>query len=641
MPRLLFFPEPLPDEDFRSIVYRYHIMSSNSTFQESKKQIFGTRSDKNPMFPMKLESLYSRLPIGFSFQLNIFVDQHTWAKLVFPFFTKVNQEKMLMLMKFGDELGQTNIFHIPGLFSKQVKYCPECLEVDEKRFGICYTHRIHQLSILDHCPIHYSKLIWACPQCNFPLSKEYAAKLISQPKCSNCKSTMKTSQIDKTNFIIMFKDKLVQILCQLRDSSEQLSADIIQQKMMMKLWELKFIHYRGRVMKSEFLKEIASKFSVEQLEIIGIEKTKLLARHFIARFLTLDDMKRNVLFYTLLIQYLFHSVDEFLNYNYPIAVSIPFGNGPWECNNTLCEGYKQKVINHCSRKSKGSQGSTVSVEFVCPHCGYTYSRLWKPGWDEVRKPLVVSMGHLWQEKVKNLYFAGHTIYQIQKKTGFSKEALTTYIKRLSLKSGAPLGVDIPYDTSLAMREVAAAALVDNRQLFRNVLMESAREKGVTKRSTMLRLYPREYKWLHRYDSDWLDRHFPRHNNYINKIDLTDLDIVLAQKIQQVAAELKQEYSCRIRKHTILNRLSSLEKTRLLKMKERLPRSIIVLESSIEDIESYLIRRLYWKYKILKMKGCKNITYKNIAGYSKQYAQCVGEIRNKIEILLEQLNCENN
>ncbi|CAM3937945.1 TnsD family Tn7-like transposition protein [Cohnella lubricantis] len=640
MSQMIFFPEPLPDEDFRSIVCRYHLMSSNSIFSETKEELFGIRSHKNLMFPMKLEYFCCRLPIGHSLRLNTFIEKHTWVGLIFCFLTKTNQEKIHMLMKFGNEkLYQTTLLHIAGLFSKQIRYCPECLKVDEEQFGICYVHRIHQLSFLDHCPVHYTKLINACPNCNHPLSKDYAEELIYQSKCKKCKSTIGALLIDKKNSLTMFKDKLLQDLCKLRDCSEKLSAEIIQLKLMMKLWELKYIHYRGRIMKLEFLTEMASKYSLEQLEAIGLEKAELVTKYFVSRFLTLDHLRTHILFYTVLIQNLFHSVDEFLSYSHPIANQVPFGIGPWECYNTICKGYNRKVINRCIRKSKGSGGSTISVEFVCPLCGYTYSRLWQPEGDESRKPLVVSMGHIWQEKVMALYCAGYSIYQIRNETGFSESALKTYVNQLKYQMEKVSELKIPLDTSLAISETATIGVLENKDIFRNILSDTAREKKTRKRLMMLRLHPREYNWLYRHDSDWLNKHFPRQPSVKGKIDLKDFDIKLAKKIREVTNQLETTCNTRIRKHTILNQLTPLEKSRITSMQERLPESARVLNQSIEDLESFLIRGLSRIFKKLRMKGYRTVTFGAVVSYSKQYGRCGDETRTRIEMILDQLNRE--
>jgi transposase-like protein len=616
-------------------------MSSNTILKESKEELFGTLSHKNPIFPTKLAVFYSRLPIGHSFQLNTFIDRHTWASLIFCFLAKANQDKLFKLMKFGEEkLHQTTLLHIPGLFSKKVQYCPECLEVDEERFGICYAHRIHQLSFVDYCPDHYVKLIEVCPQCNHPLSKDYAEELISQPTCKICKADMKSTLVDEKNSTIMFKNNLMWDLCRLRDCSDQLSAEVIQLKLMMKLWELKYMHYRGHIMRLEFLSEISSNHSSEQLEVVGLDKAELVSKHFISRFLTLDHMRSHVLFYTLLIRYLFHSVNEFLHYNYAMAIPIPFGNGPWECYSTVCVGFERKVINHCIRESKGSGGSTVSVKFVCPLCGYTYSRLWKPGKDESRKPLVVSMGHLWQEKVRNLYNAGYSIFQIRKKTGFSEVAIQTWIKRQNFERINPSGSVVPDDTSLAMKEPAVTGVMNNKDLFRSVLLNSAREKQTTKRLTMLRSHPREYNWLYRHDTEWLEGHFPRQRKVREKIDLTEFDTTLAEKIRTVSTQLRLTCTKKVGKLTILNQLTPKEKARLTStMKERLPESYKVLQQSVEDLDSYLFRSINRIFMKLRKKGYRTVTFRAVTSNFKQFGQCLDETRTQIEVLLEKLNRE--
>lgn len=88
MSRLAFFPQPYPDEDFRSIIYRYHLMSLNLILPDSKEDLFELRSHKNPIFPANLNALIEKLPEGHVFQSDYFTKHHTWAKLVSCFLTK-------------------------------------------------------------------------------------------------------------------------------------------------------------------------------------------------------------------------------------------------------------------------------------------------------------------------------------------------------------------------------------------------------------------------------------------------------------------------------------------------------------------------------------------------------------------------
>lgn len=81
MSRILMFPEPFPDEDFRSIIFRYHVRSANADFSESKFELFGTTSYKQTVFPRRLNYLLGKLPIGSTLSKELLLYNHTWYGL--------------------------------------------------------------------------------------------------------------------------------------------------------------------------------------------------------------------------------------------------------------------------------------------------------------------------------------------------------------------------------------------------------------------------------------------------------------------------------------------------------------------------------------------------------------------------------
>lgn len=153
------------------------------------------------------------------------------------------------------------------------------------------------------------------------------------------------------------------------------------------------------------------------------------------------------------------------------------------------------------------------------------------------------------------------------------------------------------------------------------------------------MHLREYNWLWRNDSTWLDEHFPRKKAFKAKIDLHSFDEILSKNIRTIAAELKEDSNFQIRKYTILNRLSPLEKSRLQSFNEdRLPASHKALNESIEKIDSYLMRgvarvaiKLRYKY------GYQNISYGALISYLKLYESCSSELKVKIGELLRHNN----
>ncbi|MCM3341603.1 TnsD family transposase [Paenibacillus sp. MER TA 81-3] len=647
MSRLAFFPQPYLDEDFRSIIYRYHLMSPNQIFPDTKEELFELRSHKNPMFLANLIKLYEKLPDRHPFESGYFINHHTWARLISCFLTRTDRNNEDERIRTHSGNYNNNMLNVTKLFSKQVKYCPKCLYEDYEKYGECYVHRAHQFDFMTCCHLHRVELIDYCPDCNCPLSKDYAETLLSKPQCPSCSNAIKVKKIRSESSIYDYQNTLLEDLYTLNSLSGIIHAEYIQSKIMMKMWEINLIHYRGRFMRSELLKKIVDSHSPEILEVTGLKADTLLSRHFAGRFLQPHNIRTHILFYVLLIRYLFSSVTNFLNYEHPIANPIPFGHGPWECLNPICTQKGKKIIQRCERKLKISGGISITTTFQCAVCGFTYSKRWMRGRQEPNKPLIVSMGHLWYGRVETLYLEGFTPYQIHKETGFSETAINSCIKkmkktRLTLSGhNPPL---IPSDTIQANEQMAATTRDETKESYRLTLLQTAQVNQTNKRLFLLRMHPREYNWLCRNDSTWLDEHFPRKKAFKAKIDLHSFDEILSQKIRTIAAELKEDSNFQIRKYTILNRLSPLEKSRLQSFNEdRLPASHKALNESIEKIDSYLMRSVARVATKLRYKyGYQNISYDALISYSKLYESCSSELKVKIEELLrhnnEDMNC---
>jgi len=58
---LVYFPKPYPEEDFRSIIYRYHIRTGKLQFEETNKELFNVSSRRNIYFHHNIGELISLL----------------------------------------------------------------------------------------------------------------------------------------------------------------------------------------------------------------------------------------------------------------------------------------------------------------------------------------------------------------------------------------------------------------------------------------------------------------------------------------------------------------------------------------------------------------------------------------------------
>lgn len=101
MTSIISFPEPFPDEDFRSIVFRYHLRSANKEFNESRLELFGTQSYKLPLFPKNLNHLVNKLPKGHRFSINGLLFDHTWFGLYKVFLSADRQMRVFSNIRYG------------------------------------------------------------------------------------------------------------------------------------------------------------------------------------------------------------------------------------------------------------------------------------------------------------------------------------------------------------------------------------------------------------------------------------------------------------------------------------------------------------------------------------------------------------
>ncbi|MBD7965947.1 TniQ family protein [Fictibacillus norfolkensis] len=186
MTPLTSFPEPYPDEDFRSLVYRYHIRSSNRTLTETNIDLFEKKSGKYSVFPTKLITFLRNLPIGHTYSLDYFISNHTWYGLIFAFMNDEKRKELTEAIKFGSE----NSFYMSvngtnNLFSPTIRYCPLCLKEDSELYGESFIHRKHQINFMNYCHRHNVQLIDECSCCHTDLTNLSYTGLKRRPSCKN------------------------------------------------------------------------------------------------------------------------------------------------------------------------------------------------------------------------------------------------------------------------------------------------------------------------------------------------------------------------------------------------------------------------------------------------------------------------
>ncbi|MEK3985087.1 TnsD family Tn7-like transposition protein [Paenibacillus sp. FSL K6-3166] len=566
MIQLLTFPEPLPDEDFRSLIYRYHLRSGNSEIMQSKHDLFGVRSYKHTFFPKNLQVLLDRLPEGHPFSLEQILNDYTWYGLYRAFFT-VERHKIMLKAIMASSPDQRNSKGQPAntansIISSEMKYCPLCIFNDYEQYGEIYLHRQHQISFLKFCPYHNVQLIAKCRECDVLYGSNETGQLLRQPYCKNGHA-FPAEHIDINQAKYQLQIELMEELLYVRYHYKDLTALKIQIKLYQHLFQQGYITISGTFLKKKLFEDYKNWHTIPYNDIFDVNNLSSL--YFQNSFLKPECMPQFINFYLLLAKFLNSSLREILLSKKPYATSIPLGHGPWTCLNPECNNKGQPIIRTCTRKTNDRTGLFL-IRYNCQGCGYE---------------------SLIQGFVPELETLLTSHEYVSKGSLMHNEATLAY-KQIAV------GVDI---TALKNKKRAEMTELLNNHLFQN-------RKDIIKKADYL------YFWLIKNDKEWLEERIPpKIPRDMVKLDFKDIDKQLQLKIRNGVSRLDLEYKRPIKTLTILNLLEPSDANRFRHYHERLPLSKMEINKYVESSKDFLIRSIPRNYAKLVKLGYVSMTVK--------------------------------
>ena len=108
---LSYLPILYPDEDSRSIIFRYHVLSGNSDFSVTNSELFGRKVYSLTVFPRNLNFLFNQLPSRFM-SMDDFLFNHTYFHWVKPFIPKDRLSRAIE--EIMENAGDSNIAGLLG-----------------------------------------------------------------------------------------------------------------------------------------------------------------------------------------------------------------------------------------------------------------------------------------------------------------------------------------------------------------------------------------------------------------------------------------------------------------------------------------------------------------------------------------------
>lgn len=641
---LAHFPTPYPDEDFRSIVYRYHIRTGYSDLQLTNIELFNTKSHKNTAFPRNWIELCYKLPSTNHMLVERILHNHTLWPLVRPFLTDSQIEQYIQEIYFGVNSKQR--FSSRMLTKKHnriltsiIRYCPKCLIEDYNLYGETYVHRFHQINFLDLCHIHKVRLVTCCPVCNEKLTREYGTKLLVSPYCPNGHLILDITLPLQPNEIDI-KQQIIKDCQIIIEASLHTNRSEIIRRFQITLGINGYMFLSGKIKKQKFAEEFSDFLHNLKLEQLDIPYFFINTRSVRVWMFREDKNSQNILFYIFAMRFLFGSVEEFLYGQMSFSTPLPFGIGPWGCLNQNCIDYGKLTIKNCNRLTNHS-GSHIAGSFCCPTCGYTYNKRWTLATEGIeQRPKIIKMGWLWESKFITLYKKGLSCQEIARElksqTNVVKRALSRlqlHNEQLESRQGKAKEMFSEFKETATTSDTFISRLEKCRKKILNIVEGG---ENLT-RVQINRAAPGAYKWLMKYDREWMEKFLPQRQASSMRLDWESIDRELVLKVQDITNRLYMiNPSVRIRKHVIINSLPGLEKGRLMNGPDKLPLSWNVLLQYEETKEDFLIRNVPNIVRQLLRDGYKNVTLNSIMAFRRSYRGCSEHVRNGIVEVLKEM-----
>ena len=616
------FPTPYPNEDFRSLIYRYHYYTLGSEYSKTIYQLFNIKTLKVRHLPRNINYLVSQL--SSSINADYLLKETTVINVIRGFCGEEMMRKVVDDINNGKEKHKISAAGIlsgsseGGIFNEHYRYCIQCLLSDYETYGECYLHKYHQFRYLDVCYKHQSLLITHCPECNELLTKSTGENQLNKPQCPNGCSLFR-------NIFNEVKEKEIKVnllsdLIFLSEGDSSLKTFELSHKFITCLGEKGYIHPSGIINKQKMLREFIAFYPEGVLEGYGLPSV-VFKRRTVKRLFNPHFMHLFIPLYILLFRFLAGSAKSFLQKEFIYCNDLPFGPGLWDCHNPNCLFYKQKSIQKYRRIQRHGY---ISGEFKCNECGYTYIRKKKYKNNEQEETFfIVTTGDQMREQVAQLINQDNTLKDIARVLRISEKT----VKKLSLYS----------NTSDNLNRSISSLGLQKRDRYREQVIYLLNQSQELSRTELKQIKPVPYNWLSKYDQVWFNKHMPQVKKGGNAtLNFKQIDLELCNKVRAIAKDVYHEDpSKQIKPYTLLFRLSKRDYGRFHANKSKLPLTWSVAQECAEGKLDYLLRDLPRFVVSLRMNGLKRITFNSLKS-RRGYANCNDEERFRIEEKLMEL-----
>ena len=617
--KLPFFPSPYSDELIYSVFARYHKWSNNVISAHTAIDLFGRRVYATLELPGNLQALCERLSEQTSITPEFLIYNHTLFPIYKAFLPLDRRQKISNLMTKSDKgspiLRSSGILHHKIKSPPFLKYCFECVKSDEDTYGEAYWHRSHQITGVKVCHKHRCWL----------LESKIAVYAQRDRLAYHCLEstdirTQTSLYADWEHFehYIAIADM---VNWHLRNKAPDIGLDEILRRYWAILGKMNLVTANGQIKQSTLIKLLKQFYGDVFLRQIDCDIDLNDGNSWLLRLLRERRKSSHPLRHIILMRLL--NIEPKSFWEFDTVVHHPFGKSPWPCLNPASLHYRESVIE--KSVITRHRHTAVPVGTFCCKCGYSYLRR---GPDEnvndrFRADKILSYGSIWHEKLLEL--AEKEKKSHVKIAAILKVCRQTVKKQLdNLRHKGKLSAVPRESANTKKRDICRKRIVKLRQL-----------KPAATRSEIRILAVAEHIWLYRHDKKWLMENLPKalpsENNLGRCLDWSKKDAELAARVSDAAIQIKQmpDKPIRITVTEIGNIMG--ERRLSVKVLRKMPKTQSAINSVVESVEDFQIRRLHYAAEQILAKGGPFKRWKIIekAGLSGRCSQKIAEAIDQI------------
>ncbi|BAY32884.1 Tn7-like transposition protein D [Nostoc carneum NIES-2107] len=616
-----FFPSPYPDEILYSILARYHIRSGNTSPKITLRELFNSENTIATVdLPSNLNSLMQNIKLVSNYQVEDFIYKHT----LFPFYNvflppkRASQVIDSMKAEFGGDIHtRAGIMASSIKMLRSLRFCPQCLQEDLQKYGEAYWHRIHQIPGVLVCPFHCITVQDSIISTQGLNRHEYYAA-----SSENCPiSSIETYSEETLNKLLLLAQDSWYLI-----NSKFVSRELewFQKKYIALLISKGFSTASGRVNQKKLLDNFLFFYGHEILTAVNSMVSYEKSQNWLFSIFRKHRKSFHPIRHLLTIRFLSNSLDEFFSNHYEYK---PFGDAPWLCLNAATEHYLQAVVNHLVISHCLDNKKPLGT-FSCS-CGMVYCRTGpdETEEDKLRIGKVIKFGSVWEQKLKELV-------EIQK-LGLRKTARQLNVDpRTVIRYTSLLGLKTHWKSIKEAKPLDKEVLELNPVNYFNSINIKYREAWKdlqyqypeASKTALRRLAKGTYAWLYRHDKEWLHQNSPDFKVSVpslGKVDWVKRDKQVLEEVKKaVLSLLSAEKPVRItigRIGRTINLLALLEKHL-----SEMPLTKAYLDSVIETVEDFQIRRIQWAIQQLDNHGEEILAWKviRVAGLGENCSEIV-------------------